>query len=240
MWISRYFTQFILFSFLGWVWETIYCTVKNGKWANRGFLFGPICPIYGVGATIGVAVVDILSIFNLPMLKWWQVFIFSFFASMVLEYFTSWALEKLFHAYWWDYSNVPLNIKGRVSVPTSCGFGLAGLLVVYVLAPLCLDASKVVPEIVFELLALILAVLFTIDMTLTISTLTNFDKRVSEIDSAINDYMTELVANMYKSSGLLHRHTLRRVKGFRYPRSKQVNVQKILEKIKSNIKLDRK
>lgn len=240
MWISRYFTQFILFSFLGWVWETIYCTVKNGKWANRGFLFGPICPIYGVGATIGVAVVDILSIFNLPMLKWWQVFIFSFFASMVLEYFTSWALEKLFHAYWWDYSNVPLNIKGRVSVPTSCGFGLAGLLVVYVLAPICADISKIVPEIAFELLALILAILFAIDMTLTVSTLTNFDKRVNEIDSAINDYMTELVANMYKSSGALHRHALRRVKGFRYPRAKQINVQKILDKIKSNIKLDRR
>ena len=59
MWLSRYFVWFILYSFMGWAFETLYCTVTTGKWANRGFLYGPICPIYGVGAVLCEILVDI-------------------------------------------------------------------------------------------------------------------------------------------------------------------------------------
>ena len=130
MWICKYFVYFIIFSFFGWIWETIYCTVKNREWANRGFLFAPLCPIYGVGAVAIILVANNIGVSNY---QWWHIFIIAVLGSMVLEYVTSWLLEKLFHAYWWDYSDMPLNINGRICLPCSLGFGVAGLIVIYVL-----------------------------------------------------------------------------------------------------------
>ena len=78
---------------------------------------------------------DFISAHTDATFTWWQIFLVAFLGSIVLEYGTSWALEKLFHAYWWDYSSMPLNINGRVCFPYSVGFGVAGLIVVYFIAP---------------------------------------------------------------------------------------------------------
>ena len=127
MWLSRYFLWFLGFGLLGWIYETSYVTIKEKKWSNRGFLFGPVLPIYGVGAALICAVVEFVL---KDGYTWWQIFLISYLGSVVLEYSTHWTLEKLFHAYWWDYRDMPLNINGRVCVPASIAFGLAGLLVV--------------------------------------------------------------------------------------------------------------
>ena len=82
--ISRYFVEFIIFSFLGWVWETIYCTLCNKKWERRGFLFGPVCPIYGVGAISAFILIDALRVANLPPLSWQLVLIIGFFGTSTL------------------------------------------------------------------------------------------------------------------------------------------------------------
>ncbi|MBR6407894.1 MAG: putative ABC transporter permease [Clostridia bacterium] len=232
MWISRYLVEFIFFSFLGWTWETVFCTLKGGKWESRGFLFGPVCPIYGVGATAGVGLVELLRESGCPALSWWQVLLIGFFGSIVLEYFTSWALEKLFHAYWWDYSRMPLNIKGRVCFPASCGFALAGLLVVYVLEPFCARVTAAVEPAVMELLALIFTALLAADLTLTVSALSGFDKKVLSFDKAFNERMTDAVESIYQTTGALHKQVLRRVKGFRYPKRSQELMQKLISRIK--------
>ena len=114
MWLSRYFVYFIIFSCMGWIYESIYCTIRAKKWENRGFLYGPLCPIYGAGGVAITAIADFISVHTDATFTWWQIFLVAFFGSIVLEYGTSWALEKLFHAYWWDYSSMPLNINGRV------------------------------------------------------------------------------------------------------------------------------
>jgi len=98
--MNKYIIAFFLFSFLGWVWESIYCTIRDHKWANRGFLYGPICPIYGFGSILGFFIYDLVKTGHLPSIKWWMIFILGFIISMVLEYPTSWALEKLFNARW--------------------------------------------------------------------------------------------------------------------------------------------
>ena len=136
MWISKYFVYFVIFSVMGWIYESAFCTIKTGKWQNRGFLYGPLCPIYGVGAASITFIVDEAEAHGLSEPAGWQIFLVAFFGSIVLEYVTSYVLEKLFHAYWWDYSDVPLNINGRVCLPASIGFGIAGLIVVYGIAPL--------------------------------------------------------------------------------------------------------
>ncbi|MBR4609908.1 MAG: putative ABC transporter permease, partial [Erysipelotrichaceae bacterium] len=96
--MNKVIVIFFMFAFLGWVWESIYCTAKDRKWANRGFLYGPICPIYGCGGIIGLFACNLVKESILPDLSPWQMFGAGFVVSMILEYPTSWILEKLFQA----------------------------------------------------------------------------------------------------------------------------------------------
>ncbi len=194
MWVSRYFVYFILLSFLGWVYETIYCTIKSAHWDNRGFLYGPVCPIYGAGGVSLMALMDVFS--EKPFeygYTWQQVFIVAFFGSIALEYATSWGLERLFHAYWWDYSDMPFNIQGRVCLPCSIGFGCAGLLVVYVIAPFVWDITDQISPLGFEVISLVFMCTISVDITLTVSALTHFEAMVETMDEHLNTHMEQFV-----------------------------------------------
>ena len=205
MWISKYFVYFVIFSCMGWIYESIFCTVKSGSWQNRGFLYGPVCPIYGVGAATIMALVDWYAGQNQGQVNytWWQVFLVAFFGSIVLEYVTSWGLEKLFHAYWWDYSDVPLNINGRVCFPASVGFGVAGLLVIYVIAPATKDATQWITPILMELFSLIFMALLAADATLTVSALTGFERNVAAMEEALNQHMEQFVSTVLAAGEVL-------------------------------------
>lgn len=241
MWICRYFVFFTIFSFAGWVYESIYCTIKNKKWSNRGFLFGPVCPIYGVGAVAIMILSDLCRHQGVENVAWWKVFLIAFFGSIVLEYVTSWGLEKLFHAYWWDYSNVPLNIHGRVCLPASIGFGLAGLLVMYVIVPFAKNATGWMTPLMAEALSLFFMAVLAADAALTVSVLTNFQKNVELMEESLNRHMEQFVILVQEKTqeagsllaeesarftrermemslrrmGGLHRSALQRVQGFR-------------------------
>lgn len=195
MWISKYFVYFILYSCMGWVYETTFCTIKSGQWENRGFLYGPMCPIYGLGA-MGIMIIDdILGFYRVPFV-WWQVFLVGFWGSIVLEYGTSWILEKMFHAYWWDYSDMPLNIHGRVCFPYSIGFGVAGLVVVYGIAPFTRDMMSWAGPMAYEIMGLVFMALMMVDTTLTISALSNFDRNVIAVEEVVNNHMESFVITM--------------------------------------------
>lgn len=187
MYLSKLFVWFIVYSFMGWVYESIFCTIKNRQWENRGFLHGPIVPIYGVGALLASIVFSSLPVESLQQASSLTIFLICFLGSIVLEYFTSWALEKLFHAYWWDYSNVPLNIHGRVCLFASIGFGVAGILVVRVLFPFVSHITSGISPFWMEFLSLFFMLLFGMDMALTISALTNFTKNFNRIENEINE-----------------------------------------------------
>ncbi len=128
--IEKAFILFILYSFIGWIIETTLTLIESKKFVNRGFLMGPICPVYGVGAIIITGVLyrysnDFLVIFGLSVLM-----------CGCLEYFTSYLMEKIFHARWWDYSNFKYNINGRICLDTLILFGLAGILIFKLTNPL--------------------------------------------------------------------------------------------------------
>ena len=114
--IAAYFVNFIVFSFMGWVWETVYCTFKTKHWQNRGFLYGPI---YGTAAVTAMIVFNFVPVLNTGSLASWKIFLICAAGSAVIEYATSYVLEKIFHAVWWDYSTVPLNINGRICLPAT-------------------------------------------------------------------------------------------------------------------------
>ncbi|MBQ2444509.1 MAG: putative ABC transporter permease [Clostridia bacterium] len=236
--INKYFVEFIIFSFLGWVWETIYCTICNKKWENRGFLFGTVCPIYGVGSIAAFIMLDIIKLNNLPALTWWQIFLIGLLGSAVLEYSTSLLLEKLFHAYWWDYSNMPFNINGRICVPASIGFALVGLLIVFVIYPFFEYVSTLIMPIFIDIAAFIFLILFTVDMTLTISSLTDIQRKIEAIDDNINLHMGDIVENIYVNSTNLSKKAIARISGVRFKKSTHTTLyKKLIEKIqKHNIK----
>ncbi|WP_051208902.1 putative ABC transporter permease [Butyrivibrio sp. WCD3002] len=184
--ISQYFVEFIFYSFLGWVWESIYCTTKEKKWADRGFLFGPVCPIYGSCVVVASMVFSLIPAFADPNFPIWAIFIMCYIGSAIAEFGTSWVLEKRFHARWWDYSNIPLNIQGRICVPVSTAFGLAGILVVKYLMPFVNGMHAVVPAAVYEVCAIIFAAGFGADFALTEASLSALLKDVENMHQEFN------------------------------------------------------
>jgi uncharacterized membrane protein len=155
----------------------------------------------------------------------------SFFGSIILEYVTSWALEKLFHAYWWDYSNMPLNIHGRVCFPCSVGFGCAGLLVVYIIAPFTQRMTSSITPIVMEGLSLLFMAMIAADATLTVSALTDFERNVAAFDTALNQHMEQTISSM----GNVHRMAVSRVRGFRNTRADKQCMEDMLGRMKSRV-----
>lgn len=120
---------FFFYSALGWLAESIYCSIAARKIINRGFLTGPICPIYGTGAVVMALVLTPLK--EHPFL----VFIVGLVVCDIVEFVTSYLMEKLFHARWWDYSNKWLNIQGRICFRHSMYWGIASVLFIYFIHP---------------------------------------------------------------------------------------------------------
>ena len=127
--IIEYIIYFFFYAFLGWIMEVIYALFIHGHFVNRGFLFGPICPIYGFGAII--LIMTTKKLYKKPVLK----FIIATVSFTVFEYLVSLILEMLFGLRWWDYSNDFLNIQGRVSLLYSIFWGAIGVIVLEKIHP---------------------------------------------------------------------------------------------------------
>ena len=132
MTIVTYVLYFFFYSAVGWLGESIYCSVGARKWVNRGFLKGPMCPIYGTGAlamAITLTPVKNLDI-RVPMfghdvlITPLLVFIAGMVVCDIVEFITSVLMEKLFHARWWDYSNKKFNIQGRICLGHTFYWGI--------------------------------------------------------------------------------------------------------------------
>ena len=127
--ISTLFLYFIFYSFCGWVWETCYCSLKERHYVPRGFLYGPICPIYGVGVLL-------MILFFAPLQENLLVFYFVAVSIMtVWEYLVGWFLETTTHIKYWDYIHIPFNIKGRVCLPASLLWGVLSYVAVFLIHP---------------------------------------------------------------------------------------------------------
>lgn len=132
--LTTWILYFFIYSIVGWIFESTYCSIKAKPphFINRGFLFGPLCPIYGAGL---VAVTFFLQPFDdLPPLE--KFFAIALICS-VIEYIASYVMEKLYHVRWWSYKNSWYNItlNGRISLMTSIGFGIGGLIVLNYIHP---------------------------------------------------------------------------------------------------------
>lgn len=163
--------SFFVYSFLGWAFEVLYTYLVDRAWVNRGFVAGPVCPIYGVGAILAVVA---FSGIDDPLV----VGVVGMVSATVLEYFTSWAMEALFHARWWDYSNLPFNLNGRVSLLSSVLFGVMMVFVNHVSQPWLMGVLAPLPPRVVEWAALILSFLFVVDLTSTVVNINRLNERL--------------------------------------------------------------
>lgn len=185
--ISQYFVGFVFFSFLGWIYECTYCMLNTGTWENRGFLFGPYCPIYGIG------VMSAFFIFHSGVLPTSgdtnpiEIFLVCMIGSAIIEYLTSYILEKKYHARWWDYSNVPLNIHGRIALPISIAFGLAGVVIVRYVLPLFKGFGTSEPSLWMELLSLALMAVVATDFGMTLATLSSIVDKITDVEEQFGD-----------------------------------------------------
>lgn len=113
---------FLIYSCIGWLLETFYGFLVLGHFVKRGFLFGPICPIYGFGAIIFILIFDGLKGHNM------KKFIISMIVFSIFEFSASWLLEMFFHLRWWDYSSAMFNLQGRICLSFSIVWGLSGVI----------------------------------------------------------------------------------------------------------------
>lgn len=178
---SEWILYFTIYSILGWLCETIWCSVGAGKMVNRGFLSGPWCPVYGFGAVI-------LMLFAEPLRKYFVlVFFLSVLTTTALEYFSGWLLETLFKTRWWDYSERRFQIKGRICLRNSLLFGFLGMAAVYILQPfsshLLLHISSHTQRV---LASTIVAILF-IDLIRSLAVAAKLDEQLSKIKSLIQE-----------------------------------------------------
>lgn len=169
------FLSFCVYSFLGWVCETFYCSVGRRRFVNRGFLNGPVCPVYGFGA---LAVLYLLAPFSRrPVL----LFFSAMLLTSILEYITGWLLEKLFHTRWWDYSTYPFNLHGRVCLRNSLLFGLIALAAVLLIDPAVQRMLGRLPLRAAFSLALLLGSVFLVDTVLSARSAFALSKKAEQL-----------------------------------------------------------
>ena len=160
--ITTLFLYFIAYSFLGWCVETTYCCICERRWVARGFLYGPICPIYGVGALL-------MLLFFAPLSE--NLLLFYVTATIVMsawEYLVGWFLEVTTHIKYWDYSSKPFNIKGRICLQISLCWGVLSYITIFLIHP---HVAAFLEDIAFWLRYCMAGSVFTLLVVDTITTI---------------------------------------------------------------------
>ena len=129
----KYIIYFMIYACLGWLCEVVYCSIINKKFINRGFLILPICPIYGFGGLFVILLLNWLKQYTLGFL---YIGLLGCVITTIVEYLTSYIMEKIFKMRWWDYSNKKYNINGRVCLLNSILFMILSLVIIYVIHPI--------------------------------------------------------------------------------------------------------
>lgn len=169
---------FVAYSFAGWAYETALVSIQQRRFVNRGFLNGPLCPIYGCGT--------VLAALLLPMtLPDWAVFLASGVVACLLEYVTSVVMEKAFHARWWDYSSYKFNYQGRVCLLGFLVFGVAGLAIVRYAQPAVSALTGLIPWPWKPAIAAMVALAVIIDFVVSVVGTYGLDKTVDKMSKAI-------------------------------------------------------
>lgn len=207
--LHKWLLLFYLYCFIGWIWESCYVSLKKHKWINRGFLKGPLLPIYGSGAI--VVLISTLTVENNLLL----VFVIGVISATILEYITGVAMEKLFHVRYWDYSKEPFNINGHICLISSLAWGVFSVLLVRFVNPNIARLVIIIPNGISEVISYIITVFITIDAVQSFNeamdlknilikfterndVITNIKKRVEIVEAFVNEDVKSIQEKLIK------------------------------------------
>ena len=165
----NFFLFFISYSFFGYLMEMIKLSIENKRFVKRGFLLGPWCPVYGMGY---IVILFITRFKNNILL----VCLFSFFLIGILEYLTSFLLEKFFNARWWDYSKRKFNLDGRICLSNLFLFSFYGLIAIYIVNPFLNEFFMKIPHII----TIIILIIFLLDVVVSVTVISRLKIRKSK------------------------------------------------------------
>ena len=222
--ICIYFLYFAIYSIIGWMLEVIYTLITKKKFVNRGFLIGPYCPIYGSGLLV------ILFLYDIEIHFIFKFLIIAVLCS-VLEYITSYIMEKIFNARWWDYTNDFLNINGRVCLETFIEFGLAGTLGLYFLHPIVSNTLLSFELNTIYILTIIVFVILISDISISFNVLNKIKNKIKKESKDNTEEINKKVLNFLKSNNYLYR----RIRDA-FPKFKIRLPRDIVKKIKSKFR----
>jgi len=200
--LALWFLIFMSYAFAGWLLEVCVSLLRRRKLVNRGFLLGPICPIYGVGALL-------ISLLARPDESPFVIFCVAVVSSAILEYSVSYVMEKLFRVRWWDYINRPFNLNGRICAESILTFGLIGILIPKVITPTFIAFYRSMPPRAMALFAAVLALLLIIDIALSLWLILGVRITVGTVQRDVTDEITERVHAILMEKGKLNRRLMK-------------------------------
>lgn len=176
------FYNFFIYSVLGWIYESCYVSIRKKNWVNRGFLNGPVIPLYGAGATV-------------VYLFLWQfralypvIFLGGMVLATILEYFTSLFMELIFHAKWWDYSNMKFNFQGRISLGVSLFWGILSLLMIEIFQPFLVKLLDRIQGPWGIYVSIALSALFLADLIVTVVHTVELEKMLGDLQKLRQEF----------------------------------------------------
>lgn len=196
---------FFIYSVCGWVIEGCMFLIYEKKFVNRGFLIGPYCPIYGVGSLI------IILTLQQYVDDFIVLFVMCIFICGVLEYFTSYIMEKIFNARWWDYSQKKYQINGRVCLETLVQFGIGGLFIMYIANPCFVFVISHIPFNILQILDIMFMIIFLFDVGVSFKIIYNFKSVAVSIKKDSTNEISKKVRKILNEKSKL---TSRLIKAF--------------------------
>ncbi|MCI8544892.1 MAG: putative ABC transporter permease [Bacilli bacterium] len=221
-----YFALFMVYSFCGWIIETIYVGISERKIVNRGFLLGPYLPIYGVAGTLMTFILGFYIDYPLFL------FLNSIIIGSIVEYFTGYAMEKIFKAKWWDYSNIPLNLNGRICLQNSILFGILGTILVYYINPFLHSCLNRIPNSILYFISGLLLSLFIIDTIISCNIIRQLKLTASALKKDYTDEMSHKVRESLANKNWSFKRVLNA-----FPNLTFLNMKQIKKMIKKQAKM---
>jgi len=193
--LQIYFLLFIIYSISGWIIEVIATTKDTKCFVNRGFLLGPYCPIYGTCSLLMILIIPELKSSIL-------LFLITMLICSFIEYITSYLMEKLFKARWWDYSHIPLILNGRICLKNSIYFGLLGVILVKYVNPKITTFLVTIPTNIINIIFFITLIIFIIDNVISFKVVFKIKETVKFIKKDNTKEITEKVKKILQNSFL--------------------------------------
>lgn len=200
--LALWFLIFMTYSFGGWLVEVCISLFRRRKLINRGFLVGPICPIYGVGALL-------ISLVVRPDESPFIIFCVAVVGSAILEYGVSYAMEKLFRVRWWDYTDEPFNLNGRICAGSVLSFGVVGVFVLKIINPALITFYASLPQALLFISAALLAAWLVFDIALSVWLMVGVRVTVGTVQRDATDEIAARVHEILTGKGKLSRRLVK-------------------------------